>query len=250
MSELVSIITPCYNAADLISQTIQSVIDQTYNNWEMLIVDDCSSDNSSMIIQEYVAKDSRIRYFKTSKKSGSPSLPRNIGLEYAKGEIIAFLDSDDIWMPDKLEKQVSFLLRNNYSIGYTYYEKVDWNGNRNNRIIKTRKITHYYNLLCSNSIPCLTSIIRREAIGDTRFKQIPQEDFCFWLDILKKGYTAHNLCQVTAFYREAPSSRSANKIDMFKGYWNVIHNYQGISLLKSCFCMVTYSLIGIKKYLK
>lgn len=250
MPELVSIITPCYNAANLISQTIQSVINQTYKNWEMVIVDDCSSDSSSIIIQEYAAIDSRIRYFKTSEKSGSPSLPRNIGLENAKGKFIAFLDSDDIWMPDKLENQVSFLLRNNYSIGYTYYEKVDWNGNRNNRVIKTRKTTYYNDLLCSNSIPCLTSIIRRELIGDTRFKQIPQEDFCFWLDILKKGHAAHNMCQVTALYREAPSSRSANKIDMFKGYWNVIRNYQGISLLKSCFYMVTYSLIGIAKYLK
>lgn len=247
---MVSIITPCYNAVRYLSQTIESVIYQTFLDWEMLIVDDCSSDNSRKIIESYASKDARIKYFRTDRPSGSPSLPRNIGIENAKGKHIAFLDADDLWLPDKLERQVKFMERNKYDLTYSFYEKMDWQGNRNKRIIETRDVTTYNKLLKSNSIPCLTSMIRKDVIGKTRFKQIPQEDFCFWLDILKKGVTAYNMKEVTALYREAKNSRSANKLDMFKGYWNVIRNHQNISFIPACFDMITYTALGLAKYLK
>lgn len=246
----ISIITPCYNAELTISQTILSIINQTFTEWEMIVVDDGSSDRSVNLIKEFTINESRIRYMKTNLPSGSPSLPRNIGIENATGKYIAFLDADDVWMPDKLQKEIDFLERNGYDLIYSYYEKMDWEGKRANRIIKTREKTTYEDLLKSNSIPCLTSIIRKDIIGSTRFKQIPQEDFCFWLDILKKGYTAYNLCEVTALYREAKTSRSANKLDMFKGYWNVIRNHQNIGLIRSCFYMITYTILGFAKYIK
>lgn len=247
---MVSIITPCYNAESTIAQTIESILAQTFEDWEMQIIDDCSTDSSPEIIKGYAAKDSRIKYFKTPNKSGSPSLPRNIGIDNSKGKYVAFLDSDDLWLPDKLERQIKFLEENGYDLGYSYYEKMDWEGRRNNRIICTRAKTRYRDILKSNSIPCLTSIIKKDKIENTRFKQIPQEDFCFWLDILKKGIVAHNLCEVTALYREAKTSRSANKLDMFKGYWNVIRNHQHIGFLPSCLYMVTYTIYGFAKYLK
>lgn len=247
---LVSVITPCYNAESTIAETIQSVFNQTYPNWEMLIVDDNSSDNSARIIESFVVRDSRIKYYKTNSPSGSPSLPRNIGIENASGKFLAFLDADDLWLPEKLEKQVKFMEKNKYDLSYSFYEKIDWQGNRNNRIIQTRDVTAYNKLLKSNSIPCLTSMIRRDIIGDTRFKQIPQEDFCFWLDILKKGIVAYNMKEITALYREAKNSRSANKLDMFKGYWNVIRNHQNISFFPACYDMVTYTILGFAKYLK
>lgn len=246
----VSIVTPCYNAVRYLSQTIESVIYQTYLDWEMLIVDDCSSDNSRKIIESYASKDARIKYLRTDRPSGSPSLPRNIGIDNAKGKYIAFLDADDLWLPDKIERQVKFMERNKYDLTYSFYEKMDWQGNRNKRIIETRDVTTYNKLLKSNSIPCLTSMIRKDVIGKTRFKQIPQEDFCFWLDILKKGVTAYNMKEVTALYREAKNSRSANKLDMFKGYWNVIRNHQNISFIPACFDMITYTALGLAKYLK
>lgn len=246
----ISIVTPCYNGQSTISNTIESVRNQIFSDWEMIIVDDCSTDDSADIIQYYNTKDSRIKYFKTKQPSGSPSLPRNLGIDKATGKYIALLDADDIWMPDKLQKEVEFLENNGYDLAYSYYEKMNWEGKRDNRIIKTREKTSYKDLLKSNSIPCLTSIIRKDIIGTTRFKQIPQEDFCFWLDILKKGYTAHNLCEVTALYREAKTSRSANKLDMFKGYWNVIRNHQHIGLIPSCYYMVTYTILGLAKYIK
>ncbi len=247
---MVSIITPCYNAEDYISHTIESVVNQTFKDWEMLIVDDCSTDSSRLIIESYAVSDPRVKYFKTDYPSGSPSMPRNIGIENASGKYIAFLDADDQWLPDKIERQVRFMEDNNYDLSYSFYEKMDWQGNRNNRIIHTRDITTYKNLLKSNSIPCLTSMIRKCVIGETRFKQIPQEDLCFWLDILKKGIKAYNLKEITALYREAKNSRSANKLDMFKGYWNVIRNHQNISLIPACFDMITYTILGFAKYLK
>ena len=108
-NKLVSIITPCYNAASVLSETIGSVRAQTYGEWEMLVVDDCSTDGSDKIAQEYARRDPRIRYLKTERPSGSPTVPRNLGLEAARGEYVAFLDADDLWLPEKLEEQVRFL---------------------------------------------------------------------------------------------------------------------------------------------
>lgn len=250
MSPQISVITPCYNAGPTIRETIDSVLQQTFKDWELLIIDDCSTDNSAEIIREYSSRDSRIKYFKTEEKSGSPSTPRNIGIDNASGEYIAFLDADDVWLPDKLAKQIEFMTGNNVDLSYSYYEKMTWNGTRSDRIVRTRPVTTYEKLLRSNSIPCLTSMIRREAVGATRFKQIAQEDFCFWLDVLKKGYKAYNLCEVTAIYRMTRNSRSSNKIDMFKGYWNVIRNHQHISVPKAGVCMVTYAIMGTLKFLK
>lgn len=248
--DLVSIITPSYNCSAYIGDTINSIQAQSYRNWELLVIDDCSTDDSAEIIKRYCAKDARIRYLRTAAPSGSPALPRNIGIDNACGRFIAFLDADDVWLPEKLEKQVAFMTARNCPLSYSYYEKMDWQGNRNERIVRTRDLTTYGSILKSNSIPCLTSMICRDAVGDTRFKQIPQEDFCFWLDILKKGYTALNMCEVTALYREAPASRSSNKLDMFTGYWNVIRNHQRISFLPACYYMMTYTVLGIAKYLK
>lgn len=247
---MISIITPCHNSSSTISQTIESVLKQTYDGWELIIVDDCSTDDSADIIKGYADKDCRINYFKTEAPSGSPSLPRNIGIDNAQGEYIAFLDSDDVWFPEKLAVEIKFAKARNAKLVYSYYEKMAWDGKRGDRVIKTADKANYTSLLKSNVIPCLTSLVSREAIGDTRFKKIPQEDFCFWLDILKKGYTAYNCKVVTSLYREANNSRSANKLDMFKGYWNVIRNEQHINPVKCCYYMMTYTVLGILKYIK
>lgn len=250
MDILFSVITPCYNSADTIGEAIESVLSQSCPFWEMIVVDDCSSDGSANVVKSYVEKDGRIKYLRTDAPSGSPALPRNIGIENALGKYIAFLDADDVWLPDKLQLQFEFLEMNGYDLVYSFYEKINWEGVRNGRIVQTRKTSIYKSLLKSNAIPCLTSVVKREAVGETRFKQIPQEDFCFWLDILKKGYVAHNLCKVTSLYREAKTSRSANKYDMFKGYWNVIRKQQHIKLFPACYYMLTYAIFGFIKYLK
>ena len=130
MLPLVSIITPCYNAAPFISQAIESVLAQSFGDWEMIIVDDCSSDDSLSIIQKYARIDSRIRYLRTDKPSGSPTLPRNMGIKEAKGRYIAFLDSDDIWLPNKLSDQLKVFEKSEVAIVFSNYEKVSLGGER------------------------------------------------------------------------------------------------------------------------
>lgn len=126
MKDLVSIITPSYNTANFIGKTIESVLEQTYQNWEMIIVDDCSQDNTDEVVQQYLV-DERIRYIKNEVNSGA-ALSRNRALKEARGRWIAFLDSDDLWSPNKLEKQVAFMAKNGYHFSYTNYEEIDSDG--------------------------------------------------------------------------------------------------------------------------
>ena len=247
---LVSVITPCYNAADYIADTIESVLAQTYRNWEMIIIDDCSSDKSSEIILSYAEKDGRIHYLKTDSPSGSPSRPRNIGLEHAKGEYIAMLDSDDIWLPSKLEEQLDFISNNGYDFVYSCYEKISHDGVRSGRTIRTKGSADYQDLLKSDEIPCLTALLRSDVIGDARFVHEEKEDYIFWLGILKKGITAHNTGIVHALYRLSKNSRSSDKVKMFKSQWNVIHNIEGVNFFKATYCMAIYAFKGIAKRLR
>lgn len=251
MNEQVSIITPCYNGKTTIQATIQSVIAQTYPHWEMLIIDDCSTDGSDSIIQQYCRQDSRIKYFKTEKPSGSPAQPRNIGLEHALGEYICFLDSDDCWFPEKLEHQIKFITQHRYDFVYSNYEKISYDGKRNNRIIKTKQISNYYDNLKTCEIPCLMVLLRREAIGNIRFlTNEPKEDYIFWLSILKKGITAYNTNKTHGLYRESNSSRSANKVKMIKAQWHILRDIEQINLALSVHYLITYLWHGIKKYIK
>ena len=161
--KLVSIITPSYKSEKFISQTIESVLGQTYQNWEIIIVDDVSPDNSNKIIEEYSKKDSRIKLIKLEKNSGA-AVARNIAIEESKGRYIAFLDADDIWKPEKLEKQIEFMRKNNYAFTYTAYEKVDENGVVFGKIGVPLKVS-YNQLLRTCVIGCLTAVYDREKLA-------------------------------------------------------------------------------------
>lgn len=247
---LVSIITPCYNSSSFISQAIESVLSQTYKNWEMLIIDDCSTDNSSLIIKKYAEKDQRIKYLKTEKASGGPSVPRNIGLKYANGEYISLLDSDDVWLPNKLEDQLTFLEARNYDFVYSDYEKITWDGNRSNRIINVRAVSSYWDTLESCEIPCLTVLIKKESIGNTRFKLISKEDYVFWLEILRKGCKAYNTRKVHALYREMKNSRSSDKYNMLKKHWYILRKIEEVKIVPAVYFIIIYTFKGFVKYLK
>lgn len=250
MNTFVSVITPCYNNKKTIHETILSVINQTYTQWEMLIIDDCSIDGSDIIIKQYCEQDPRIKYLKTEKPSGSPSIPRNLGLENAKGEFVCFLDSDDYWLPNKLEEQIEFIQKNKYSFVYSNYEKISYDGKRNNRIIKTKSQSNYTDNLKSCEIPCLTACISKRIISNTRFLPIKKEDYAFWLEILRKGITAYNTNKIHALYRESKNSRSSNKIKMIKGQWYILRQIEKINIFRSFFFLIIYLWKGYKKYIK
>lgn len=248
---LVSIITPSYNAASVIRQTIESVLNQSYANWELLICDDCSTDDSCAIINEYVEKDDRIHLYSTPYNTGHPIMPRNISLENAKGDVIAFLDADDIWLPDMLKTNVEFMVANNHKIVFSEFEKVDWQGNRNNRVVHYKSTVAYKDMLRVCSVPaCITTIATREAVGDVRFRDVPIEDYAFWLEVFRTGYIAYNTHTVQGLYRQAPNSRSSNKILQFFRHWYILRRVEKVRFIPACYYQLYYSFAVLKKFLK
>lgn len=250
MNDLVSIITPSYNVEAFIARTINSVLLQTYSNWELLIVDDCSKDSSATIINDYVKKDKRIKYFKTEKASGSPVKPRNIAIEKAIGKYIAFLDSDDIWLPTKLEEQLKLFDDDKVAVVYSNYEKINEKGDRSNRIIKAPAEVDYHNLLKSNVIGNLTGIYDTGKVGKVYCQNIHHEDYILWLSILKKGFIAKNTNTVTALYRVRDNSVSSNKLKVLSWQWNILRNVENISLHKAVFYFSTYVIKALMKAIK
>ena len=182
---LVSIIMPSYNTASFIEETIQSVLNQTYTNWELIIVDDCSTDNTDEVLENI--KDSRIRYFKNDKNSGA-AVSRNKALREAKGQWIAYLDSDDLWMPEKLEKQIHFMETNGYAFSYTNYEEIDVNGNKTGvSITGPKKITKIgmFNYCWPG---CLTVMFDANKIGLIQIEDIKKNnDYAMWLKVCRKA---------------------------------------------------------------
>ena len=250
MNSIVSIITPCYNASKYISYTIESVLKQTYPNWELIIVDDCSTDNSSDIIKLFISIDTRIKYFKTPKPSGSPVLPRNIAIENAKGRYIAFLDSDDIWLPNKLEEQLKLFEDQKTAIVFSNYEKINEEGERSNRVVKAPSFINYNNLLKSNVIGNLTGIYDTSKVGKIYCENIRHEDYVLWLSILKKGYIARNTNTVTALYRVRENSVSSNKLKILSWQWNILRNIEKISLPKAIYYYLNYAIKAFLKAIK
>ena len=250
MKRLVSIITPCYNSSVFIEQTIQSVQAQTYTNWEMLIVDDCSKDNSADIIKTYAKEDKRIKYLKTEKPSGSPVKPRNIGIENSNGRYIAFLDSDDVWLPNKLEEQLYLFDDKKVAVVYSNYEKMNENEERDNRIIKAPSETDYQNLLKGNVIGNLTGIYDTEKVGKVYCPNIHHEDYVLWLSILKQGYKAINTNSVTALYRVRDNSVSSNKLKVLSWQWHILRNIENLPLHRTMYYFVHYAVKGFLKAIK
>lgn len=247
MDKLVSIIMPVHNAAKYLNESISSVLLQTYLNWELLIVDDCSTDDSFSIITRYVVQDTRIRSFKTLSPSGSPTLPRNIGVEHAQGRYIAFLDSDDAWMPDKLEKQLKLFEDEQVAIVFSDYEKMSEEGERNNRVVRAPREVDYKHLLRSNVIGCLTVIYDTEKVGTMFFPHHAHEDYILWLSILKKGYVARNTGTVEALYRVCLSSVSSNKMRVLFWQWDIYRSVEKVGFLKSVYYFLHYAYKAYKK---
>lgn len=245
---LVSIIMPCYNAERYIGKAIESVLEQTYTDWELLVVDDCSTDNSADIIRQYAERDSRIRYLKTDTPSGSPSQPRNIGFDHVRGRFIALLDSDDVWLPRKLEEQLAFMQEHGHRFVYSDYEKISPDGRSSGRVVRAPLSSSYWDALESCGIPCLTALFDKELVSGIRFRPVCKEDYVLWLELLRKGVKAYNTGQVHALYREAPGSRSANKLAMFRAQWHVLRQVEGVKFNPALYFMLVYAIKGLRKY--
>ncbi len=243
---LVSIITPLYNSEEYIEETILSVLNQTYKNWEMLIIDDCSTDNGVEVVNKYIG-DKRIKYYKL-KVNGGAAICRNKGIELANGEFIAFLDSDDLWKKEKLEKQINFMKNNNCSISFTEYEEIDENSNKLNILIKSpRKPVTYRRYLLTNPIGCLTGMYNVKKLGKVYMPLMRnREDTGFWLNILKKD-KAYSLNENLADYRIRRNSLSFNKYKLIKFHWNLYRNVEKLSIMESLFYIFTSIVTKVLK---
>ncbi|EIJ6032566.1 glycosyltransferase family 2 protein [Acinetobacter baumannii] len=244
MNKLVSIIIPSFNSAEYISKTIQSVLLQTYDDWEMIIVDDCSTDNSVNIINDFVSIDSRIKLIQLQKNSGA-AVARNTGIQYAQGRFIAFLDSDDSWNDRKLEKQVHFMLANDYAFTYTAYHKVnELDENIGNMYIPNK--VNYHQLLKTCIIGCLTAMYDVHKLGKVEFPLIrKRQDFALWLKILKQESFAYGLQEDLASYTVRSDSISANKFKAAQYNWQLYRHIEKLPLLKSCYYFFHYAVKGI-----
>jgi teichuronic acid biosynthesis glycosyltransferase TuaG len=246
MEPLVSIITPNYNSEKFITECIDSVRNQTYKKWELIIIDDCSTDNSVSIIKKLQATDARIKLIKLNKNSG-PAVARNKGIEEAKGTYIAFLDSDDFWLPQKLKVQVPFMQTKKTSLSFSSYYSVNEN-KKNQKLLKAKETINYNKLLKGNCIGCLTAMYSVEKLGKVYFPILKKrQDWALWLKILKDSNLAYGILEPLAFYRRRKSSVSSNKIEVLKYNWFVYRKFEKIGFLKSLYLLLILFFNKISK---
>lgn len=249
MNELVSIIMPSYNTAKFISETIESVLAQTYPNWELIIVDDCSTDDTDAVVCPYLADD-RIRYIKNEKNSGA-AVSRNRALREAKGKWVAFLDSDDLWFPEKLEKQISFMKKNDYHFSYTNYIEIDETTNPNGRSVTgPKKITRHgmYNYCWMG---CLTVMYDVDTIGLIQIADIKKNnDYAMWLKACRKA-DCYLLDEVLAKYRKRSGSISNHGYTkLIKWHYKLYREAEKRSLLVSAVLTLRNLFWGVWKKIR
>lgn len=240
MKQLVSIITPSYNSSRFVTETIKSVQAQTYSNWELLITDDCSKDNSVEMIEAFVQSDARIKLFSLKTNVGAANA-RNNSLLHIKGKYIAFLDSDDLWLPDKLERQIAFMEEHGYTFTMTNYDIIDENGVPTNKTIRVPCRLTYCQYLRNTIIGCLTVIIDREKTGDFRMPVIrSSHDMALWLLIMRRGFNVYGLNETLSTYRLVSTSNTAKKWEAAKDVWRVYRHFEKLSLPYSWYCFCGY----------
>ena len=244
--EKVSIIVPMYNAEKFIGKAIETVLSQTYENWEMLIMNDVSTDNSLAVVNEFAKKDDRIKVVNTEKNMGVVK-GRNHLIDLARGKYIAFLDADDYWHSEKLEKQIQFMKEKNASISCTEYTRVRENGEKINEVVIKPEIS-YTDMLKNNYLGCLTVMYDVEKVGKRYFKELEKnEDYVLWLEIVKDVKIIYGLKENLAYYRVLDNSRSSNKVKTAKVRWEIYRKVEKLSLLKSIYYFLHYAVRAVLK---
>lgn len=248
---LISVITPTYNAEDYIEETIVSVQKQTYQHWEMIIVDDCSTDETLKIIERLAKNDSRIKVYAQNENQGAGHT-RNKALRVSSGRFIAFLDSDDQWREEKLEKQLRFMLDNHYAFTYTGYDRLQLNDQGLSEIkpVNVPRQTTYQKLLKKNVIGCLTVMIDRDQTGPIQMLDIRRrQDYALWLELTRLGFEAHGLTDSLALYRVRVDSISSNKLVVAKQNWRIYREVEKLSLPVAIWYFGHYAILKTLEYI-
>jgi len=246
-SQKVSVITPAFNAEAYISEAIESVLSQTYSDWELLIVDDCSTDSTAYVVKKYLLNDKRIRYFPQSENRGA-AVARNLAIEAATGRYIAFLDSDDLWCEDKLESQINFMNELNCPFTFTAYTKIEEEGSKIIDIGVPGKV-EYSDMLKTCYIGCLTAIYDTEYYGKVKMPLIKKrQDYGLWLELLKKSGFALGINKSLAHYRIRKGSISSNKIKASRYNWFLYREVERLSYFKSVYYFTHYAIRSVLRY--
>lgn len=241
--KLVSIIMPTYNCGKFIEETINSVINQTYTNWELIIVDDCSKDNTEEVVKKI--KDKRIKYHKLKENSGA-AVARTEAMKKAKGNYMAFLDSDDLWYPEKIEKQLKFMKDNNYDFTCTAYEQIDEESNLLNKVIKTKKKANYNRILLDCPVGNSTVMYNVDKLGKFEVPNIrKRNDDALWLQIIKKAKYIYGYDEVLMKYRIRQNSISSNKLSLVKYHWILYRDIEHLSVIRSAFHICYWGAIKV-----
>lgn len=232
---VVSIITPTYNCGRFIAETIEAVQAQTYPNWEMCIVDDCSTDNTWEIVDGYIENDCRIRYCCLEENSGA-AVARTKAMEMAQGEYMAFCDSDDLWLPEKLERQLAFMHDTGHAFTCTAYEQIDEEGKSLDRVIKTIEKTDYNRMLLDCPVGNSTVMYNVSVMGKFQVPNIrKRNDDALWLKMLKKEQCIWGMPDVLTRYRIRSNSISSNKLKVIKYHWILYRDIEHLSVFRSVF---------------
>lgn len=246
---LVSVIMPCYNMEKFIAYTIESVQRQTYPHWELLIVDDTSTDKTADIVKSHQNQDDRIHFSVKPKHSGIADT-RNQCLKMAKGRFLAFLDSDDLWHPEKLEQQLKFMTERKIGFSYSSYDCVDEEGKTLEKMVKSAGNLDYDAYMHNTIIGCSTVMIDTTIIGEVVVPNFrTSEDTATWLNILKKGFLAYAIEQPLTSYRIRQHSASSNKLKASSDLWRVYRQQEKLSLFKALGCFFSYAYNAVKKRL-
>jgi teichuronic acid biosynthesis glycosyltransferase TuaG len=243
----VSIIIPAYNAARFIAATLDSVLAQTYSQWQtMVVLDIKSTDATEDIVRSYANRDARIFLIQSPMAQGVTA-NRNIGLDNATGDFIAFLDADDQWMPKKLEKQMALMQEKNCPFSYTGQENIDMEGGRVLSSIPGAIATSYNDLLANNRMACSSVMVHRDFLGIVRFEENLAEDMVLWLKLLKRIPYACGVVEPLLRYRVVMGSRSANKVELAKNRWFIYRDIERLNFINSAWYFFRYAVSGYFK---
>ena len=247
LQPLVSVIMPCYCAETWLDQAIASVAAQSITDWELLILDDCSSDSSPQIAERWAKKDKRIRLIQNPRNCGV-AWTRNRGLDLAAGTWIALLDSDDFWRPDKLRRQLELADRTGAELIYASYTMFRENPSRQT-VYRVPSSVSYEDLLKENVIGCSTVLLKRAALGNRRFSlELYHEDYALWLELLRSGVQAAGCEEILANWRILPGSRSFRKWSAAKNRWQIYRKSEKLSIPRSIRCFASYAVRGLAKH--
>lgn len=252
MNEMISIIVPVYNVEKYIGETIACVIAQTYRDWELLLVEDCSSDATVERMEEILKeeKDARIRLLRQPSNQGA-ARARNRGLQEARGRYIAYLDADDLWVPEKLEHELRFLQERNAAFVFTGYEFADERGRGTGKVVHVPESLSYRQALSNTTIFTTTVMFDTGKIGRDQLEMpaIKSEDTALWFRVLRSGYTAHGLDENLVLYRRAGKSLSSNKLEALRRIWNLYRRSENLSLPRSAWHFCFWAVRAVRRRL-